>query len=410
MVLDPYREWLNIRSTDRPPTHYDLLGVPRDADSEQVRGAAVRRTAQLRPRQLGDDAEVCARLLNEVSAAFAVLADPEKRRRYDELLGAPIDWAAIAATRSPDPRFAPNRRGRIGAALGVAVGLLLIAAATLFVGSRRKAAAARPALEATASAVSIARAEPAAKPTNHRETSSPRGVKELETKATASLPATPSAEPSNAPASDRLNKAASRRRNDAPPGDPTTPVGEADPVRERKAPRKQLVARVPPPAPTEQRAARARVRARFGDQIAERDPAALRILAAKLLKAAESSRDGALDRYAMANLAMELAGRAGDPTSAYAAADFLALHFDVDARELKFDALSAAARHVQSEEDFRSLAESYLRLIDEARVAGNERMARQLLSKARSAARRSKDAFLLEKTNAIDLEGTPTAR
>ena len=61
---------------------YQILGVSRDATQEEIRKAYRKRAKELHPDlHPGDkDAE---RQFQELSAAYAILGDPEKRARYD---------------------------------------------------------------------------------------------------------------------------------------------------------------------------------------------------------------------------------------------------------------------------------------------------------------------------------------
>lgn len=68
-------------------SHYDVLGAARDADSDQLRRAFVAKARQFHPdRHVGAEPAVrreAERKMREVTEAWAVLGDPERRRRYD---------------------------------------------------------------------------------------------------------------------------------------------------------------------------------------------------------------------------------------------------------------------------------------------------------------------------------------
>src|SRR5947209_18856087 len=82
--FDPYHKWLGIPKHQRPPTHYQLLGLAAgESDVEVIEEAAIRQTTHVRAYQVGPHAQVCTRLLNEISAARQVLLHPQKRQEYD---------------------------------------------------------------------------------------------------------------------------------------------------------------------------------------------------------------------------------------------------------------------------------------------------------------------------------------
>lgn len=69
--------------------YYDVLGVPRTADTDAVKKAYRKLAIQLHPdRNKEADAE---ERFKEVSEAYAVLSDPEKKARYDQFGHAGID-------------------------------------------------------------------------------------------------------------------------------------------------------------------------------------------------------------------------------------------------------------------------------------------------------------------------------
>jgi hypothetical protein len=100
-MFDPYRKWLGIPPGQRPPTHYQLLGIAaEETDLEVIEEAALGRTAHLRTYQTGPHAQECAKLLNEIAQAKLVLRDPPKRREYDAGLAKARDDAKEAVARA----------------------------------------------------------------------------------------------------------------------------------------------------------------------------------------------------------------------------------------------------------------------------------------------------------------------
>ena len=86
-MFDPYHKWLGIPPGQRPPTHYQLLGIaPGERDLEVIEEAALGRTAHLRTYQSGPHAQECTKLLNEIAQAKLVLRDPAQRKEYDSEL------------------------------------------------------------------------------------------------------------------------------------------------------------------------------------------------------------------------------------------------------------------------------------------------------------------------------------
>ena len=85
--IDPYREWLQIPPDRRPPTHYDLLGLPAfQADPAKAHAAASERIAHVRKYQMGAHSDLAIAVMGEISRALTCLADPAARRQYDATL------------------------------------------------------------------------------------------------------------------------------------------------------------------------------------------------------------------------------------------------------------------------------------------------------------------------------------
>jgi hypothetical protein len=148
--FDPYYKWLGIPAEEQPPDHYRLLAIRRfEQDADVIDAAAEQRMTLLRSRQTGKHAALSQRLLNELSAARAVLLDPHKRRAYDEQLRretaevplAPVPLAELPPVSAPTlpyvvPTGPPHHRGNAPArtpslwplaiALGAGAALLVV--------------------------------------------------------------------------------------------------------------------------------------------------------------------------------------------------------------------------------------------------------------------------------------------
>src|SRR5262245_58785195 len=115
---------------------YEILGVPRDASSNDIRAAYRRLARELHPDVNADPAD--QERFKEVTGAYEILSDPAKRRRYDEFGSAGPQGAPFADIQDLFDMFfggggfggrprGPRSRARRGEDLRVRVRLSLAA-------------------------------------------------------------------------------------------------------------------------------------------------------------------------------------------------------------------------------------------------------------------------------------------
>src|SRR5262245_61442941 len=87
--FDPYYTWLGIPPDEQPANFYRLLGLRKyENNREVISHAADARMAHLKTFQTGKRAQVCQKLLTEISGAVKTLLNDEKRAAYDQQLQA----------------------------------------------------------------------------------------------------------------------------------------------------------------------------------------------------------------------------------------------------------------------------------------------------------------------------------
>jgi len=84
-TLDPYRNWLGLRTAERPPSHYALLGLPELENNLHAINAAARKAKKtVRSYQIGKFRKEALGLMTEIGQAVDVLTAVKKKRAYDD--------------------------------------------------------------------------------------------------------------------------------------------------------------------------------------------------------------------------------------------------------------------------------------------------------------------------------------
>ncbi|GEM_PF-6799102 len=83
-------------------THYEVLGIGRDAAPDEIKSAWKARIREVHPDVFQGPAEEATERAIEVNGAYAVLSDPEKRALYDRMLE-PLPDTLTAAEEESSP-------------------------------------------------------------------------------------------------------------------------------------------------------------------------------------------------------------------------------------------------------------------------------------------------------------------
>src|SRR5215470_6933346 len=87
-TLDVYRDWLKIKETTRPLSHYQLLRLKQfEDDTAKVREHYRAMNAHVRKFAAGEFAKQSQDLLNELAKAMLCLTDSQRKSEYDVTLG-----------------------------------------------------------------------------------------------------------------------------------------------------------------------------------------------------------------------------------------------------------------------------------------------------------------------------------
>lgn len=100
-TFDPYREWLGVEDSHRPPNHYVLLGLALfEHDREKIWNTSMGLMASVLEHDPGPHCEDARRIFDELEQARDCLCDPHAKQAYDAKLRerrAAANSAAVSA-------------------------------------------------------------------------------------------------------------------------------------------------------------------------------------------------------------------------------------------------------------------------------------------------------------------------
>ncbi|QDU79950.1 hypothetical protein Pla110_16720 [Polystyrenella longa] len=106
--LDPYLKWLGIPLHRRPPTYFDLLGLPKSVtDRESIEIAARKQKSVVTSFRGGEHEEWAARLTYELEEATVCLLDPTLRQRYRRRLSRASKQGRLYSQNAPTKKSLP---------------------------------------------------------------------------------------------------------------------------------------------------------------------------------------------------------------------------------------------------------------------------------------------------------------
>lgn len=155
----------------------------------------------------------------------------------------------------------------------------------------------------------------------------------------------------------------------------------------------------PVPDAEAQRKAEKVIREVYGD--AAKKPAPDRIaFAKKMLQQGIETKDDPSSQYVMFREAREVAARAGDAATALQAIEEMGRRFEVDVLQSKVATLAVIVQDPRPVETYKVVAEAYLKLAEQAALAGDYESAEKAAASGVVSARKAKDISLVGRADA----------
>jgi formylglycine-generating enzyme required for sulfatase activity len=389
--FDPYHEWLGIPPEEQPANHYRLLGIKAFENTPNViEHAADQRMGHLRTFQAGKHGPLSQRLLNEVAAAKLCLLHAEKKTAYDARLREAIqsqpgpaetsderfaaqmaDVLAAAKSSTPGVGGAAGSRRTMPVVAGLGVGgavvvVLILVGTGVF--SSTKTPEAKPVQQVAVKVAPPAIAQKSDVANRLAAGLAPRG-------------ATPAVHDVTSPAVDKKRNAEKTKTEQETP----KPVAVVPAPAFKPEPAAKPAVAPAPPAASEFRTPNSELKrspvpddAALGPAVKlagevfkeeydkAQSPGELQALAKRILQRAGEIQDDAAARFVFLRLARDVATKAADHATAYAAVEQMAERFEMDPWAMKAGVVAAVAKQARDKSEHKTAAQQALTLMRDA--------------------------------------------
>jgi hypothetical protein len=436
-----YAKWLGIKDQHQPPTLYRLLGVDAfESDADIISNSADSRMAYLRQFQIGGNAQIAADILNELSQARVVLLNADKKSAYDARLrqrlaaqsGGPastnaspaakvsvlpraesgaqpapvaanspvLDLDSFTAEDRPTHSASPGRRKKKTRSLAwiAAAACVLLILGTLVV-LNALSGRGEPSPTNTPQPLAIRSETPAAPAIASEVSATPQPTKKPVGNAAKDVPhrvGPQSIAPIGPPA-------AIVARQEPPRPDSETPIPLPPPEAAKSSDAvvpaaTEPAALTPVPDASAQAEAIKLVKEVYGKEWAAAKTAdQKRALAKKLLEKAMESQKDHLAEFVLLRLSKEMAEQASDGQTAFEAIEETDRVFQIDALEMKAEAIRKCAPAATTSDQHMSLAEKAAEVSDQTFAKDDFTIAKPMIDLALGEAKKAKDETLIKR-------------
>jgi hypothetical protein len=378
-MFDPYHKWLGIPPQDQPPNHYRLLGIGLfESDPDVIDAAAEKHMTYIRGCATGPHVAHSQKLLNEIAAARLCLLKPDKKNAYDTALRSRL--APIHAPQKVDDeknalqfssQVSDRSRGKKQPWVMMSIAGVVSVAVCWIAFTYRQVPVVPPKPEpepvdqskmALVTSTDSTESKPQA-----RDTSGPDKPQITKTDADATTPGKSIEAPASNLKTERIEDLSGLGEEMRK----TAKTSERD---------VKSVATLPEvPSAADQEKSETTIRQVFQNEYAKASrPGDKQALSRKLLRKAKDTDDDPIHRFVLLREARDIATEVGAIGTAMEAIDGIAKWYEVDALQMKTDALTKIVKVPRPTESMAAHALTIVTLLDDAIAADQYELAKRL--------------------------------